>query len=349
MAVGDEDAAALASLSALKELRVSHTGLTDVGLGALTALSGLTSISLGGLNVRDSALAEVFRCLNQLRQVDLERCGRAGDGMLQVLAAAAPMMESLCLSYTLVTDDGMEGAIPHMPHLRRLELESCAIGDDSVKRIASGCSKLECLDLSDTEVGSAGVAALGRLRCLEQINLSFTDVGDWGLEQLARCTTLKRVNLDSRHVGDVGVAHISSLPNLEVLDLFGAAVTDVGCGSIARATSLKSLEVCSGAVTDAGVRHLRTLTGLRHLSLSQNWKVGNSSIPTILNLSGLTALNLSQSRVTSSAVVSLGCLPDLLVLSLAGTRVRRAAVEKLQSMKSDLEIRGVPTAERGLF
>lgn len=50
----------------------------------------------------------------------------------------------------------------------------------------------------------------------------------------------------------------------------------------------------------------------------QNYRLGNGAVGHLLKLNELTALNLSQSRVTSQAVVALGCLPKLQVCS-AGT------------------------------
>lgn len=122
------------------------------------------------------------------------------------------------------------------------------------------------------------------------------DVNDFGLQRLCKATTLRRLNLDSRHFTDAGLVHVARLPRLETLDLFGAQVTDAGCAVLANATTLTSLEVCSGAVTDAGVAKLAELASLRHLSLAQNFRVGNGAIPALMRLSHLTALNLSQVR-----------------------------------------------------
>ena len=43
----------------------------------------------------------------------------------------------------------------------------------------------------------------------------------------------------------------------------------------------------------------------------QNYRLGNGAVSHLLKLNELTALNLSQSRVTSQAVVALGCLATL--------------------------------------
>jgi len=53
-----------------------------------------------------------------------------------------------------------------------------------------------------------------------------------------------------------------------------------------------------------------------------------------------------QCRVSTSAVVTLGCLPELQVLCLADTRVKPFAVEKLQAMNRNLEVKGVKMPEK---
>jgi hypothetical protein len=185
---------------------------------------------------------------------------------------------------------------------------------------------------------------VGRLPRLRRLNLSFTAVGDAGLRHVAAARALTALNLDSRLFTDAGMEHVALLPALQVLDLFGAAVTDAGCAALGRCRALRRLELCSGVVTDAGVATLCSspaLAALRHLSLAQNHRVGNAAIPALMRLGQLTSLNLSQSRVTGGAAVTLGCLPALRVLSLAGTRVRAEAVDKLQALNGELEVLGV--------
>jgi hypothetical protein len=145
-------------------------------------------------------------------------------------------------------------------------------------------------------------------------------VNDWGLRWLRRLSCLRCLNLDSRHFSDAGLQHICRLTGLECLDLFAARISDAGCATLSKFSRLRRLEVCGGSVTEAGAAHLAALTGLQHLSLAQNYRLGNGAIGHLLKLNELTALNLSQSRVTSQAVVALGCLPKLQASWGAGSR-----------------------------
>ncbi|KAH7623687.1 hypothetical protein NADE_008510 [Nannochloris sp. 'desiccata'] len=363
-AIGDEDAAALGCLTSLKQLCLSRTELTDVGVSKLSSLIELTCLSLAGVSMQDSAAAELLPCFPKLKSLNLSRCVNVGDATLHALAhlgdstsssftygkkssstssreSLSLSLEELDLSYTSISDEALFSILPRLLRLKKLSLDSCSLLTDTSLKQLSSLQDLESLDLSDTAATNISMVAISRLPRIVNLNLSFTQVNDWGLERVSKASTLKRLNLDSRHVGDRGIGFISQLPNLEVLDLFGAGVTDAACAFLAKATSLTSLEICSGVVTDTGVSHVSSLPKLRHLSLSQNWRVSNAAIPALMRLRGLTALNLSQTRVTSSAVVTFGCLPDLQVLALAGTKVKPPAVEKLHSMNPDLEVRGV--------
>jgi len=320
--------------------------MNQTGVSKLATLTKLTSLSLGGLDLSDDALAGLLRTMTCLRKLNISRCADAGDATMRALSATcSESLEDLCLAYTNVSDEGLLQSLPALSRLRRLDLDSCSVGDSGLAALSS-LHSLSCIDLSDTGAGSVAMSALARLPVISQVNLSFTDINDFALQRLCKATSLRSLNLDSRTVTDAGLVHVARLPHLEILDLFGATISDAGCAHVARAKSLRSLELCSGAVTDAGVAKLSELRGLRHLSVAQNFRVGNGCIPSLMKLTCLTALNLSDCRVSGPAVVTLGCLPHLQVLCLAGTRVRQAAVEKLQAMNVNLEVKGVKLPDK---
>lgn len=80
------------------------------------------------------------------------------------------------------------------------------------------------------------------------------------------------------------------------------------CWRCRRLTNLESLELCGGALTDQGVDLLSTLTNLQSLSLAQNTRISDLSLLALSRLSALTALNLTQSRVTGNGILTLQVL-----------------------------------------
>jgi hypothetical protein len=129
-AVGDADAlAALPALApSLRDLRLSHTRVTDAALPALRPLTRLTALALGGLPLTDAAAAAALERLPLLRALHLERCPGVGDAALGALARACPALEELELAYSGARDAGV-AQLGALRRLRRLGLDACAVGD----------------------------------------------------------------------------------------------------------------------------------------------------------------------------------------------------------------------------
>lgn len=345
----NEDAAAIASLTTLRELRLCHTAMTDVGISLLESLTAITSLSLGGIHVSDDVAAKVIGAMPCLRSLNLERSNGIGDATLCALSAVAPPLQELDLSYTDISDSALASLFAKVPMLQRLTLDSCSITDEALLSMHQLLPQLSVLDLSDTLITNRCMQSIGKLPSLDQLDLSFTEVNDHGVQSLCmHAASLRALNLDSRSFTDAAMKWVALLPRLEVLDLFGAQITDVGCCYLTmgpRLPPLRSLEVCSQNITDVGVAKLSALKDLRHLSLAQNCRVTNEAFAHIVKLQHLTALNLSDCRVTSKGVLSkchgLHKLKDLRVICLSGTRVRADAGVKLMEMNTELEIIGL--------
>ena len=67
-------------------------------------------------------------------------------------------------------------------------------------------------------------------------------------------------------------------------------------------------------MTDQGVNHMAPLMALRHLSLAQNVRITDASLLVLSALTGLTFLNLKQSKLTGNGIQH---LQNLTVRALA--------------------------------
>ncbi len=112
------------------------------------------------------------------------------------------------------------------------------------------------LDLSDTEVGDAGLIHLSSAQNLVVLDLTNTQVTDAGLVHLKALTKLEHLYLDNTQVTDAGLAHLQGLNNLESLLLNGTQVTDAGAGKLRQA--LPDCDIlCQPGTTnqDGGLTH----------------------------------------------------------------------------------------------
>jgi uncharacterized protein (TIGR02996 family) len=156
----------------LEELRLSHRGITDVGVAGLArcphlchlrvlALEDGSQISVQGL--RALATSPHLRALSTL---SLKGCKHLGDEAVRALLAApwAPALRALCLRRDRrgwdnlgITDAGLEAMAgsPALAGLRLLDLEGHGI----------------------TDRGAAALEASPYLTALGRLNLRLTDVG----------------------------------------------------------------------------------------------------------------------------------------------------------------------------
>lgn len=111
--------------------------------------------------------------------------------------------------------------------------------------------------LKGAQFGDAQLAALAPLApVLHRLDLGETAVTDAGLAALGAMTELRRLHLDRTPVTDAGLAHLSALGRLESLNLHGTAVSDAGLAALRPLRRLRSLYVWQTRVTSGAAQAL---------------------------------------------------------------------------------------------
>ncbi len=88
--------------------------------------------------------------------------------------------------------------------------------DDDLRLVAT-LSKLEELNLSNTDIGDIGLAHLPRLTHLRSLALVYTNITDDGLRHVKSLTSLKRLYLDGTKTTSAAVDDLAkSLPGCEI-------------------------------------------------------------------------------------------------------------------------------------
>lgn len=129
--------------------------------------------------------------------------------------------------------------------------------DDNWLRNISNFTKLERLDLSETQITDAGLAQLKGLTSLDHLYLVNTLVSDAGLEHLKGLTKLEWLSLISTRVSNAGLANLSELSNLRVLYLYETQITDAGLVHLRELTRLELLNLEHTKVSEDGVKELQ--------------------------------------------------------------------------------------------
>lgn len=140
---------------------------------------------------------------------------------------------------------------------------------DQDLEIVQGLSSLQKLELSGSEVTSAGLVKLAGLKNLYTLHLANTKVDDSGLKSLSGLRNLGILSLSNTKVSDAGIGELRSMPNLEMLSLDGTAITDAAMQVISQMVNLKELILTRTKVSDSGAELIKSLKKLERLKIHE--------------------------------------------------------------------------------
>jgi len=219
--------------------------VSNAGIAHLTGLKNLRALRLSGKSgvttVDDGAMADIGK-LTKMKALLLDFLWVSEDGLARL--KGCQHLEEIYLARTLAGDEAM-AMLQHFPKLRKLRI-------------------------SATQITGKGLAALSKLRQLEDLDISeCSQLFDSDLAPLAAMTQLKRLNLWRDAITDVGVAHLAPLSKLEWLNLDNTQLTNAGLAHLAGMRKLTFLHLGSTSVSDTGLTYLQGLTSLNDLKLTR--------------------------------------------------------------------------------
>ncbi len=268
--VTDTLATQIAFLQWIEKLTIGESAMTVDGWQKLGKLTNLQQLDLRDCPLNNEQLTAVVSGLAKLKALRLN--GTSGRTTVDDSGLAGL---ANCLDLKVLAVDGLWIGSQGLEHLKNnLKLiELYASGttiDDSAAELLAGFPALRKLRLSRTSVGTAGIAAIGKLP-LEDLDISeASGISDETLETVGHMKSLKRLNLWRDSVSDEGVVHLAGLTDLEWLNLDNTQLTDAGLVQIAKLTKLSFLHLGSTPVTDAGMPSLVSLKSLKDLKVTRS-------------------------------------------------------------------------------
>uniref|UniRef100_A0A1A7YYE5 Uncharacterized protein n=1 Tax=Iconisemion striatum TaxID=60296 RepID=A0A1A7YYE5_9TELE len=235
-----KDVTALAEMSGLQTLSLDGTGITEASLEKLATHPALSSLSLGGVTVKDGDHA--LEIISGLKLSHLILPGRhtVTDSGLSFLCRLSLLSELDLTDYTQVTDQGVH-QLSTMTRLKKLSLSNTQVTDAGLSSLR-GLQELQELCLDRTAVTSRGVAEL--ITCLphlQVLGLASTQVGDTVVRRgLIRCHQLVKINLSRTRITDHGLKHLKGM-RLSQVNLDGTGVSLMGIAGLLSVTSISSI------------------------------------------------------------------------------------------------------------
>jgi hypothetical protein len=195
--------------------------------------------------------------------------GIAGPAIGQLVAESRRLgIPGLSFASCPRVDDQVVGELTGLDHLRTLDLFNTPVGDAGLAALAQQLPALTSLNLAGTAVTDAGMVHVAKLGALEILHLGWTDVGDRGVAALAALPAVKTIILHGTGVSDAGMAELARFAIVEAVDVQETRIGDAGVAALVPlASQLRRLYLGYTAITDGCVESLRRLVRLRTLML----------------------------------------------------------------------------------
>jgi len=217
----------------------------------------------------------------------IEAGGAFGDWKGAVMAVAAPSASAESAA-TPAPPSAVKAPDPGI--LGELAKNVTAATPESVKALSDAGALALAIDRSSPLLSVnfqlAGPAVTDeKLAVLAQaapqitwLNLANTKVTDAGLAALSGLNNLTNLHLEKTGIGDAGLAHLKGMAHLEYLNVYGTQVTDAGLEILASMPSLKRVYVWQSQVTPEGVEKLRA--ALPGALVNNGWEAPAEPAPT---------------------------------------------------------------------
>lgn len=345
-------------LPRLRQLSLQGCQLvTDAGVAALAALTGLTGLDLSRGRAFSGAHLPPFP---RLQTLSLAHNYEAGDEALAA-AAACSGLTSLDLEHLeAITAAGLVPLLAALPRLQALNVGYCkALGAGFLPAIA-GLTALRELDVSGlcVEPAQEGAVALGcvqlaplrGLTALQRLDMTMcAGLDNDSLNVIGSCTALTALLLGESSNCTLTCDGVRALVGLSSLDslsiMFFSSLTGQGFASLAHLSSLSSLALLGCGITDDGLECVAQILSLNALDLEGCDDFGARGVLALTSLSRLETLSLRQccgineDGDISSALLPLAGIQSLKSLNLGDLfdAVTDAVLEHLASGLTRLE------------
>ncbi len=198
-------------------------------------------------------------------------------------------LESLTLSRTEVTDEGLSSWIDH-PNLRSLELTFTKITSSGIQQLCKipNLESIGLYEISDSDlrqlalchrlrkikcqgfrqVTDAGIEAIGNLLCLEDLRLAYSEITNSAIEILASLPKLNQLAITDCKINDHAFAAIGKMQQLRKLELSRTGCSDLGLAELSRCSQLDTLIFLLNEGDGVGYKDVESLRKLSNLTIA---------------------------------------------------------------------------------
>lgn len=207
-------------------------------------------------------------------------------------------LQVLDLEATMVQNDWLRH-LENLP-LQSLILSNTQVTDEGMEHIAK-ISSLRFLVLRDVSVGNRGMHYLAVMPRLDDLVLGEADVTADGISELARLSSLRSLLVSTVHMTPQYADALSSLKQLTKLELGGCVVDAATLAKLQHLTHLKDLRIINTVTSDEDLSALQGFPRLERLVI---WlaNMTDAGLSNIGHCRRLLAVDLQCPQVSKAAI-----------------------------------------------
>lgn len=332
--------------------------ITALEIASFHECKGLTRIDLHSSSISNENLKALALSVPSLKELNLGAYRYEISEKEIASLAQFKQLTKLILSFSSITDIGLEGLAESVPLLEELDLSSCdKITDKGIASLAQ-CKNLIKLNLRSTDIWFSLEVLATNLPLLEELNLeSCKRMTEFSISHIVKLKQLTHLNLAFTNVSDNNLKSlIISLPSLKELDLSGCrSVSDVGINRFneCKGSEITKLRLSDTHISDLGLQVLaNSLPYLEELSLYICKNITDNGMISVAQCKRLNKVRLAFTNVTDKGVKILASsLPHLEELNLNFCKkiTDGVIVDLLQCKKlNSVDLSATPISDKGL-
>jgi len=229
--------------------------------------------------------------------------------------SAMPDLESLDLSHTRITDEGML-RLKDAPKIRDLNLFYAEWITDQGMTAIRNWKHLKRLNVRGTRISDGTLEIVSGMTGLESLDVAHTSITDNGLDYLITLVNLKELSLGRGRLTNASLQVLKMLPTITYLDLSGArpappdmpgratqqGIPEAAIRAIAELKELRVLKLAYSAIDAEGLHIVGTVPAIEKLALEGCSRVNDAALAELATWKNLKYLDVQDTKVTQAGV-----------------------------------------------
>lgn len=244
-------------------------------------------------------------------------------------------------------------SLVHLQKLQSVSLDECEFNEEVAQALA-GLPGLTTIQFTTMSPSAESLEVLSQAKQIEELNILDTQVTDAQLAAIGKFTNLKELYIAESIGSDEGLAKLGQLHSLKYLTIYMMPqITDDGVAHLRNLTKLVSLTLPPSQITGRSLAIITQMPNLDNLEMTCLPTEQDAQLPTAeiwSQVPELTSIYLDAPCIDDKDLAEIAKLPNLIQLHLCNPSITDSGVAKLAQAQelSWLTLLGTHISDEGI-